>query len=526
MDLLILIIIVTVFAIQAFFVLLIMSGRLKKYSLALMLGFFIAWRTKRGRKFIDWLARAKRFWMYYGDFCIAMVAVSAVIMSVLLVWSALLVTAIPQDRKPSPQMLIGMPGINPIIPIWYGILALAVAIIFHEFAHGTLCRVAKIRLKSLGLLFVIVPIGAFAEPDEKQLNKAERRKRARVYAVGPATNLFIALVCVLIFAVSMMGSLKAKEDGVMVTGFSKDSQIYSYGNELGLVIQELNGTKMRTADDFNGYAAPPPASKITVSVYYKGKHDNISLTSGVLLIYVDSGAPAGKASLEPGMMLRSIKNYEIRNANDFADAMKNTSASETVNVTIYLKDGGAYNKTSTRSITLGNKYDYTKADGDRGKGYLGVSAAYLGVYVDSVDYVSTALAHPFKDAKGFGDYVNGMRFYIALPMYKLSPFPEPLTDIYEPTGFWGAIPADSFWILANAFYWMFWLNLMVGLTNALPAVPFDGGYIFKDFVDYSVEKTRPKMDAKKREKIVSRITIGVSLVFVGLIIWLFVGSLI
>ena len=72
--------------------------------------------------------------------------------------------------------------------------------------------------------------------------------------------------------------------------------------------------------------------------------------------------------------------------------------------------------------------------------------------------------------------------YITLPFQKLQPFPDHFTALFEPTGIPGILPDGLFWVLANSFYWIFWLNLMVGLTNALPAVPLDGGFIFADGV--------------------------------------------
>ena len=32
--------------------------------------------------------------------------------------------------------MIGLPGLNPVIPLWYGILALVIAMVVHEFSHG------------------------------------------------------------------------------------------------------------------------------------------------------------------------------------------------------------------------------------------------------------------------------------------------------------------------------------------------------------------------------------------------------
>ena len=162
MDPIPLMILALVFAIQAFLLLIIRSGKLKKYSISALLVIFVAWRTKRGKKFIEWLSRAKRFWRYYGNFAIGIVFVCAILMAFTLVWTAIVISTTPAVRKPSPEMLLGLPGVNPIIPLWYGIFAIAIAIVLHEFAHAILSRVGDLKLKSMGILFFIVPVGAFA----------------------------------------------------------------------------------------------------------------------------------------------------------------------------------------------------------------------------------------------------------------------------------------------------------------------------------------------------------------------------
>jgi membrane-associated protease RseP (regulator of RpoE activity) len=35
---------------------------------------------------------------------------------------------------------------------------------------------------------------------------------------------------------------------------------------------------------------------------------------------------------------------------------------------------------------------------------------------------------------------------------------------------------------------VFWLNLLLGISNALPAYPFDGGHLFHGFVSWLLEK--------------------------------------
>src|SRR3989454_350723 len=144
-------------------------------------GPFLMWKTVRGRQLIDRLARPKRFWRVFGDIAIVLVALTMLGTTVLLAWEATLVqNAAIRSNPPSPETLLGLPGINPIIPLGYGILGLAVAIILHEFSHGILSRVANIKIRSLGLIFLIFPIGAFVEPDEDELRALPRRERGRL----------------------------------------------------------------------------------------------------------------------------------------------------------------------------------------------------------------------------------------------------------------------------------------------------------------------------------------------------------
>ena len=64
----------------------------------------------------------------------------------------------------------------------------------------------KIKLKSLGVLLCIVPIGAFVEPDEKQMEKISRRDRSRIFAAGLTTNIIFAIICAAIFSWGFMAS--------------------------------------------------------------------------------------------------------------------------------------------------------------------------------------------------------------------------------------------------------------------------------------------------------------------------------
>ena len=95
--------------------------------------------------------------------------------------------------------MIGLPGLNPVIPLWYGILALVIAMVVHEFSHGILSRVADVKVKALGLLMFIFPVGAFVEPDEEEMKNMKKWERMRLYAAGPGSNMVIAIIFSFLF---------------------------------------------------------------------------------------------------------------------------------------------------------------------------------------------------------------------------------------------------------------------------------------------------------------------------------------
>ncbi|TFG30943.1 hypothetical protein EU528_07480 [Candidatus Thorarchaeota archaeon] len=94
-----------------------------------------------------------------------------------------------------------IPGITITgLPLVYMLIALAVAILTHEFAHGFASSKDNIPIKSSGLLGFFVMFGAFVEPDEEAFEKkATPRARMRLLAAGSYANVawsfvFLALL--------------------------------------------------------------------------------------------------------------------------------------------------------------------------------------------------------------------------------------------------------------------------------------------------------------------------------------------
>jgi membrane-associated protease RseP (regulator of RpoE activity) len=118
-----------------------------------------------------------------------------------------------------------IPGIAPIIPGWNiplvaGIASLAMLLIINEFSHGVLSRMAKVKLKSIGLLlFGIIPIGGYVEPDEKMVKRLDSQKQTRIFSAGIAANFMATIFFfALLFLVLNYIAPHAYPYGVVVTG--------------------------------------------------------------------------------------------------------------------------------------------------------------------------------------------------------------------------------------------------------------------------------------------------------------------
>jgi len=409
---------------------------LEKHNLSLA-GPILMWKTQKGRDLIDRISRPKRFWRFFGDLSLVLVGLTMVGTTALLVWEATLVqSAQVRANPPSPNLLLGLPGINPLIPVGYGIFGLAVAIVLHEFSHGILARVAGIKIRSLGGVFVIAPIGAFVEPDEDEMRALPRRQRARLYAAGPATNIVLALMFAFIFSGVMMGSVTPIHDGVGIVGFSGDD------------------------------------------------------------------SPAKLANVTEYSIITSVNDTEVHTYPQFQAAMALVRPNVTINLTTY--DSGGYR--NFRITTIPDPQD--------------PSRPLIGIY--GLD-VSTDYYHPLTNPDRFGGVPYAILSYISLPFQGRAPIQDPALRFYQINGPWSAVPAPLFWLLANTFYWLFWLNAMLGATNALPAVPLDGGYIFKDGLEGIVTRLKRGIKAEDRDRIVRQVTYLSAFFILALIVWQMIG---
>jgi len=133
-------------------------------------------RTTKGQGFLDRLAVHKRFWRTFANIGLPAMLIGMLVMFlfILLIDYSLITsfetqTVPPPTKFNEPRNLFLIPGLNEYIPLLWGTIALMVTLMVHEFSHAILCKVEGIKVKSMGILLALVPIGGFAEPDEEQL---------------------------------------------------------------------------------------------------------------------------------------------------------------------------------------------------------------------------------------------------------------------------------------------------------------------------------------------------------------------
>lgn len=320
-------------------------------------------------------------------------------------------------RELGPAANILLPGLNPYLPIFYGWTALIIAMIVHEFSHGVQARAHEINVKSTGIvLFLVIPIGAFAEIDEKQLEEAGLKEACRTLSAGPASNIITAFVALTIFIVLIL-SLKPVAEGILVLGLDSNGSAYRMGMRLGDIIVSVNGEPTPDRESF----------------------------------------------------VKAIK-----------------SCGQCKNITFYVSRNGFVNYTFTleRNLTT--------------------SGIIRLVPLKDVleEYSSVLMRSP----------VEGIMTYLMIPtvpfpwVYERIPFSDQLQKYYTST-----ILGRGYHYFVNFFFWIWFVNFNVGVFNALPLYPLDGGIVFKLFC-------RKKLSNKISIKTIDRIVYALSLILFSLII--------
>ncbi|MBW6517055.1 MAG: site-2 protease family protein [ANME-2 cluster archaeon] len=471
-------------------------------------------RTTKGQLFLDRIASVKGFWRVFADVGIPLMLLGMFLMFALIIFSDIaMFTSLEQETMPPPgelhqlRNIFLLPGINEFIPLVWGLIGLIVTLVVHEFSHAILCKVEDVKVKSMGIIMVLIPIGGFAEPDEEQLfgtsgDKREdektdekqgiqpsgRRQRVRILSAGVMANFVTALIAFMLFFI-VIGNI-----GVVTNVMITDVVPGSPAAELGLtdftLITHVNGNQIENASAFYHFIDHLPSNEpVSLKIKKDGHLQDVVLTpdpelngiiSGARFENIVPGMPAENAGLRGGMLITSIDNISINNTQDFFNYMANTTQGQEITLGILDEKGNV-------NYTINLTGDPSGGD----KGFIGISEFSTVVISRSTglsvgEYPARELLHFLQMIPGLMGGVAGWVIILVLP------FPNPfigsfqgfsgtLSMFYEPIGVAAPLGVGIFW-LANSLLWIGWLNFYVGLFNCLPMLPLDGGHVFKDTV--------------------------------------------
>jgi len=158
--------------------------------------------------------------------------------------------AVPSEQRG--EIGLTFYGTDIFIPLVYAVIAILVTIIAHESAHGVLTRVYKLKLKSTGIVTLgIIPVGAFIEPDDEEIEKRPSIEKMQIFAAGSFANFLIAIfsVFMFLFASVAMAYIPVGLEGISVVSTQEGYPAHGV-LENGTIIYGIDNEAIKNADQF------------------------------------------------------------------------------------------------------------------------------------------------------------------------------------------------------------------------------------------------------------------------------------
>lgn len=460
-------------------VILYLAPRISKSRHFSLLGPALMVKSVTNRGIIDRIA--KRFpGVIFGKISVVIVVLSALLAVALLIYGSILSLSIKPSNAPSLSLLVGLPGINPAIPITFGLVAIILAVAIHEIFHGVVARRQGIKLSSVGALFFVIPVGAFVEPDEKEIMNADPVVRRRVIAAGPGINIVIAIASLLLVSFVMMPAVTPAHQGIYIestTGNSAFSSVVPTGSELisfGNSTLSYSGVSLL---NLTSSSRLTPGASYPAVIDTDGRIITENVPAGIVIASTFPDFPAANASIPVGSIIIAVNNVVAYNDTVLSNYLSSIEPGTEVNITLSVYSAGVstirnYSVITTSAYRYYSLYDPSaNSPSYKNESFIGISLSYFGITGLSVSDLQSLLG----GKEVFSNPWNGMLAFISLPFASLSPVPSSLAALFvtpfNPLIFWG---------IFNTLYWLFWMDFLLGITNALPLFVLDGGQFFRD----------------------------------------------
>lgn len=206
--------------------------------------------------------------------------------------------------------------------------------------------------------------------------------------------------------------------------------------------------------------------------------------SSVMVGEVRSGSLAEELGITQGSTIQSIDGKEIISLSDVGQVLR-SSEGETINVIWTNAEGNVFNKS-----------------GQNVNGLLGVTINGTISPSDALDSYKGA----FHDPRGY------IRLLIPPTLEGIPvPYSDSMAPKYESDLFGPYFP-----VISNLLFWLWFINFNVGLFNALPIGPFDGGQLYGSLIENKLRSMGSKLNP-------STVNSAITFIFIIIVIMLIAG---
>ena len=175
---------------------------------------------------------------------------------------------IGESKTAASPVLPGLPiaGTGLVFPLVTGWIVLFTIILIHEFSHGVIAKAHNIKVKNSGIAFFGPILGAFVEPDEKDLSKRKDMVQHSVFAAGAFSNfLTVVLVMLLSFLIINPANNALTAPSGVVIYSQPGLPAEAAGIKNSSIVTQIDGKNVHTMEEFrSAMQGVSPGKKINI----------------------------------------------------------------------------------------------------------------------------------------------------------------------------------------------------------------------------------------------------------------------